>query len=58
MVKKGDFVADLDRSELSNKIKDRQLEIQKAESRCTLPKLDALLSLSKARHDQINLEYA
>ncbi|MEN8192591.1 MAG: HlyD family efflux transporter periplasmic adaptor subunit [Bacteroidota bacterium] len=58
VVKKGDFVADLDRSELSNKIKDRQLEIQKAESQYTLTQLDTLLSLSKARDDQINLDYA
>lgn len=58
VVKKGDFVADLDRSELSNRIKDRELEIQKAESRYTLTQLDTLLSLSKARDDLINLNYA
>jgi len=58
VVKKGDFVADLDRSDLSNQIKDRQLEMQKAESRYTQTKLDTLLSLSKARDDLINLSYA
>jgi len=58
VVEKGDFVADLDRSDLSNQIKDRQLEMQKAESRYTQTKLDTLLSLSKARDDLINLAYA
>ncbi len=58
VVKKGDFVAELDRSDLSNQIKDRQLEMQKAESRYTQTKLDTLLSLSKARDDLINLTYA
>lgn len=57
VVKKGDFVAELDRSDLSNQIKDRQLEMQKAESRFTQTKLDTLLSLSKARDDLINLAY-
>lgn len=58
VVKKGDFVADLDRSELSNRIKDRELEIQKTQSLYTITQLDTLLSLSKARDDLINLEYA
>ncbi len=58
VVKKGDFIAELDPSELSNKIKDRQIEIQKAESRYTLTQLDTLLTLSKARDELINLQYA
>ena len=45
VVKKGEFVAEIDRSDLSNQIKDRQLEMQKAESRYTQTKLDTLLSL-------------
>jgi multidrug efflux pump subunit AcrA (membrane-fusion protein) len=58
VVKKGDFVADLDRSELSNKIKDLQIELQKAQSRYTVAKLDTLLKLSKSRDALVNLNYA
>ncbi|MCK5853184.1 HlyD family efflux transporter periplasmic adaptor subunit [bacterium] len=57
VVKKGDFVAELDRSELSNRIKDRQIELQKAESRYTIAKLDTLLTLSKSRDALISLNY-
>jgi multidrug resistance efflux pump len=58
VVKKGDFVADLDRSDLSTKIKDRQIDVQKAESRYTIAKLDTLLKLSKSRDALVNLNYA
>jgi len=58
VVKKGDFVADLDRSELQDKISNEQIELQKAESRYTLTRLDTLQTLSKARDDLINLNYA
>lgn len=57
-VQKGDFVAELDRSEISNKIKDLETEIQKAESQYTQTRLDTTLTLSKARDDLINLRYA
>ena len=57
VVDSGDFVAELDKSEITNNIKDVQMEIQKAESRYTQTKLDTALTLSQARDDLINLEY-
>jgi len=58
VVKKGDFVADLDRSELQDKLSNEQIELQKTESRYTLTHLDTLQTLSKARDELINLNYA
>jgi multidrug efflux pump subunit AcrA (membrane-fusion protein) len=58
VVKKGDFVAELDRSELQDKISNEQIELQKADSRYTLTHLDTLQTLSKARDDLVNLNYA
>jgi multidrug efflux pump subunit AcrA (membrane-fusion protein) len=58
VVKQGEFVADLDRSEISSKIKDLEIEIQKSESRYIQAKLDTTLTLSKARDELVNLTYA
>jgi multidrug efflux pump subunit AcrA (membrane-fusion protein) len=58
LVKKGDFVASLDPSELQNKIKDAQLELEKIESQFVQTKLDTTLAMRKARDELINLEYA
>ncbi len=57
VVKKGDFVAEIDKAEISNRLKDVQLEIQKAESKFTQAKLDTAISLSETRDKLINLEY-
>ncbi len=58
VVKKGDFVAELDKSEISNRIKEEQLELQKAESQFTQAQLDTTLTMSKSRDDLVNLKYA
>ena len=58
VVQKGDFVAELDKSEISNRIKEEQLELQKAESRFTQAQLDTTLTMSKARDELVNLKYA
>jgi len=58
VVKKGEMVAELDRSELQDKISNEQIELQKVESRYTLTRLDTLQTLSKARDDMINLNYS
>ena len=58
VVNKGDFVAELDRSELNTKMNDANLELQKAQSQYEQAMLDTLLSLSKERDNQINLHYA
>ena len=58
VVQKGEFVAELDRSELNSKIKDSEIDLQKASSQFTQTKLDTSLTLSKAREDRVNLRYA
>ena len=58
IVKKGDFVAELDRSEIMGKLQDAQLDLQQAQSQVTQSQLDSTLELSQARDNLINLEYA
>ena len=58
VVSKGEFVAELDRSDLNNKIKDAEIDLQKAESQFTQTRLDTSLTLSKAREDRVSLRYA
>lgn len=58
VVEKGDFVAELDRSEISSSLQDAQLELEEAESQFESAQLDSALNLSKARDNLVNLEYA
>jgi multidrug efflux pump subunit AcrA (membrane-fusion protein) len=58
VVQKGDFVAELDRSEISSSLQDAQLELQEAESEYESAQLDSTLTLSQARDNLVNLEYA
>ena len=58
VVSKGDFVAELDRSELTTKIKDEQIELEQAQSQYEQTRLDTTLTLKKARNEQVNLRYA
>lgn len=58
VVKAGDFVAELDKSELMGKIREAELGIQKAESQYTQTKLDTTLTLTGARDELTNLQYA
>lgn len=58
VVEKGDFVAELDRSEISSNLQDAQLELEEAESQYESAQLDSTLNLSQARDNLINLEYA
>jgi len=57
VVKKGDFVADLDKSEITGKFKDSQLSVQKLEAQYLQTKLDSTLALSQARDELVNLTY-
>ena len=57
-VKKGDWIATLDRSELMNKIQDEQLDVETLESKYTQTQLDTTLQMRQARDELINLEYA
>lgn len=55
-VKKGDYIASLDKSELATKINDTQLDMEKAESQYTQIKLDTALNMRDARNNIRNLE--
>lgn len=57
ILKEGDFVAELDKSELMNSIKDIELNIQKFESQYEQAKLDSALNLSNARDELENIKY-
>ena len=57
-VKEGDFVADLDKSDLLGKMKEVEINLQKFQSQYTQAKLDCTLTLSQARDELINLRYA
>jgi HlyD family secretion protein len=56
-VKKGEWIATLDRSELMNKIQDRQLEVDQKMSQYTQIRLDTTLQMRQARDELINLKY-
>jgi RND family efflux transporter MFP subunit len=55
MVKKGDYIAALDRSELNNRMNDTQLDLEKAEGQNLQVQLDTALSLRDARENIRNL---
>ena len=56
-VKEGDIVASLDPSELIDKLKNAQSELDKATSQFTQTKLDTTLELREARDKMVNLKY-
>lgn len=58
VVHKGDFVAQLDRSEISSSLQDAQLDLQEVQSKYESAQLDSALTLSKARDNLVNLKYA
>ena len=58
VVDSGDFVASLDRTELANKMKDQELDVEKYETQLTKTRLDTTLELRNLRDELINLEYA
>jgi len=57
-VKAGDLVAEIDRTEIAGKMQDAELNIEKAQAEYTSAKLDTELTLSAAREDIVNLEFA
>lgn len=57
VVDSGDFVASLDRTELVNKMKDQELEIEKLETQFVQTQLDTTLEMRTARDNLINLKY-
>jgi HlyD family secretion protein len=57
VVKKGDWVATLDRSEFQNKFTTKQIEVEKANSKFVQNQLDTTLQMRQSRDELINLKY-
>ena len=57
VVKKGDYIARLDPSELMDKIQKATSDLQQSQSQLTQTKLDTALELRKSRDELINLEF-
>ncbi len=58
VVKKGDWIATLDRSEFQNKFNQKTIELEKANSKFVQIQLDTTLLLRQSRDELINLQYA
>jgi hypothetical protein len=58
VVKKGDWVANLDRSEFQNRFNEKQIELEKENAEFVQTQLDTTLQLREARDQLINLRYA
>lgn len=57
VVKKGDWVATLDRSEFQTKFAQKQIDFEKANSKFVQTQLDTTLLLRQSRDELINLKY-
>ena len=57
VVKAGDYVAELDRSELTSNMEETELNLDKLTSQLVQAKLDSTLTLSQARNEITNLGY-
>ncbi len=57
-VKEGDFVADLDKTEVMTKVNEEQLNVNKKQSEYTQTQLDTTLTMRDARDELLNLKYA
>lgn len=56
-VKKGDYVARLDNSELGEKVRNEQLELEESLNKYEQTKIDTAIELRQQRDKLINLEY-
>ncbi len=56
-VKKGDWVAELDKSEIQGQIQEELLEVEQSESQFIQTQLDTALVMRQARDELINLAY-
>lgn len=58
VVKQGEFIASLDRTELDSKIKESQTEIDKITTQLDQAKIDTAIEMRSLRDQLINLKYA
>lgn len=56
-VKQGDYVAALDKAEISTKLRDAASELDKIQSQFTQTKLDTTLQMRQSRDDMINMQF-
>lgn len=57
VVEKGDWIATIDRSEFQGRIKDKEIELEKAQATFVQTQLDTTLQMRQARDELINLRY-
>lgn len=57
LVKQGEFVASLDNSDVSNKIRDQQLNIDKKTAEIKQASLDTMIELRNLRDEIVNLKF-
>lgn len=58
VVKKGDFVASLDKTELASKMTDVQTEIEKIQTQLAQAKIDTAIEMKEIRDQLANLEFS
>ena len=58
IVDSGQYVATLDRTEITNRLKDLESELEKLESQFIKTKLDTSMDMRSAREELINLKYS
>ena len=57
VVDSGEYIATLDRSELTNRLQDNELDLESLDTKFTQTQLDTTMNLRNARDELINLEY-
>ncbi len=57
VVQAGDWVATLDRTDISNRILDRETELERLESSFLQTKLDTTMDMRNARNELVNLQF-
>ena len=57
VVDSGQWVATIDRSDLENKIKDQELDVEKLQTQFLQKQLDTTMTLRNARDELVNLEF-
>lgn len=58
VLKKGDYVAKLDKTELDTKLKEAQTEIEKIETQLSQAKIDTTIELGGIRDELVNMRYS
>lgn len=57
VVKKGDYIGELDKSELASKLKDAYSDVQKFETQLEQTRLDTALQLRQSRDELVNMQF-